>query len=167
MSVTRIIRLPALESAIARFDGWWDGRTPRERLMLSVLGVVIGGVVLVYGVIFPLQNARARAFADIRTYETLNARIRAAGSLSPQRAAPRTGPPEQVIQASAPAFGIAPQVEAIPGGGFRATIADAGYDSLVSWLADLGASSPLVVRRVTLTRRPTPGRVGAVVEFGA
>ena len=59
MSVIRIIRVPALESAIARFDAWWDSRSPRERVMLSVLGALIGGVVLVYGVIFPLQNARA------------------------------------------------------------------------------------------------------------
>lgn len=167
MSVIRIIRVPALESAIARFDAWWDSRTPRERVMLSVLGVLIGGVVLVYGVIFPLQNARAKAFADIRTHETLNARIRAAGTLSPQRVAPRAGPPEQVIQASAPSFGIAPQVEPIPGGGFRATIADVSYESLVSWLADLGASSPLRVRHVLLVRRPSPGRVSAVVEFGS
>ena len=52
MKIVRIIRLSALESTIARFDRWWDARAPRERLMLSVLGVLIGGVVLVYGVIF-------------------------------------------------------------------------------------------------------------------
>lgn len=160
----RIIRLSAFESAIARFDAWWDARAPRERVMLSVLGVLIGGVVLVYGVIFPLQNARAKAFADIRTYETLNARLRAAGTLTPQKAAPRAGPPAEVINSSATGFGIAPQVTTIPGG-VRAIIADASYDGLVGWLADLGASTKLTVRRVTLTRRPVPGRVSAVVDF--
>ncbi len=164
MKIVRIIRLSALESTIARFDRWWDARAPRERLMLSVLGVLIGGVVLVYGVIFPLQNARARAFADIRTYETLNARIRAAGSLSPQKVAPRNGAPAQVIASSAASFGIAPQVAAIPGG-VRATIPDASYDGLVGWLADLGATSTLTVRRVSLTRGNAPGRVAATVDF--
>lgn len=160
----RIIRLSAFESAIARFDSWWDARAPRERLMLSVLGALIGGVVLVYGVIFPLQNARAKAFADIRTYETLNARIRAAGTLSPQRAAPRTGDPLTVINTSGASFGIVAQVTPIPGG-VRATIADASYDGLVGWLADLGATSKLTVRSVQLTRRPAPGRVAATVDF--
>ncbi|MCW3847451.1 type II secretion system protein M [Sphingomonas sp. LB-2] len=164
MKIT-IIRLSAFESAIARFDAWWDGRSPRERVMLSVLGTLIGGIVLVYGVIFPLQNARARAFADIRTYETLNARIRAAGALSPQRAAPRTGDPLSVVNSSGASFGVVAQVTPIPGGA-RATIADASYDSLVAWLADLGATSKLTVRRVELTRR-APGRVAAVVDFGS
>jgi general secretion pathway protein M len=165
MKVIRIIRTPALESAIARFDGWWSGRTRNERVLLSILGVLLGAIILVYGVILPLQNARAKAFADIRTYETLNARIRAAGSLGPQ-IAQRTGPPLQVVQSSASGFGITPQAEALPDGSVRATIADASYDSIVSWIADLGASSQLKVRRVTLTRGGAPGRVSAVVEFG-
>lgn len=160
----RIIRISALESTIARFDSWWDARAPRERTMLSILGVLIGGVVLVYGVIFPLQNARAKAFADIRTYETLNARIRAAGTLSPQRAQPRTGDAASVINASGMQFGVVAQVTPIPGG-VRATIADASYDSLISWLADVGATSKLTVRNVQLARRPAPGRVSATVDF--
>jgi len=160
----RIIRLSALVSAIARFDSWWDARAPRERTMLSVLAVLIGGVVLVYGVIFPLQNARARAFADIRTYETLNARIRAAGTLSPQRAQPRTGDALGIVNGSGAQFGVAAQVTPIPGGA-RATIPDASYDSLIAWLADVGATSKLSVRRVEIARRPAPGRVSATVDF--
>lgn len=166
MRVVRIIRISALESAIARFDAWWDARAPRERLMLTVLGVLVGGIVLVYGVIFPLQNARAKAYADIRTYETLNARLRAAGTLSTQRAAPRAGDALAVVSGSAGTFGFTPQVTPIPGG-VRATIADASYDGLVNWLADLGASSKLTVRRVSLQRQPAPGRVSATVDFGS
>jgi len=161
----RITRLSALESTIARFDSWWDARAPRERTMLAALSVLIGGVALIYGVILPLQNARASAFADIRTYETLNARIRAAGSLSPQRAVPRGGDPLSVINGSAASLGVVAQVTPIPGGGVRATIADASYDSLVAWLADVGATSKLTVRSVQLTRRPAPGRVSATVDF--
>ena len=56
--------------------------------------------------------------------------------------------------------------EAIPGG-IRVTIADASYDTLMAWLADLGASSDLRIRRVSIQRRPTAGRVSASVDFGA
>ena len=160
----RIIRLSALESAIARFDSWWDARAPRERTLLSVLGVLIGGIILVYGVIFPLQNARAKAYADIRTYETLNARIRAAGSLSPQRAPPRTGEPDEVIGNSARAMGLTVNVEEMSGE-FRAILTDANYDTVIAWLADLGATSQLKIVSATFSRGSAPGKVNVAVQF--
>jgi general secretion pathway protein M len=165
MRVIRIVRTPAIESALARFDAWWSQRSHRERVMLSVLAVILAALVLVFAVIRPLQNARAKAFADIRTYETLNARLRAAGPLAPRRGPARTGPAAQVVSESASAFGLSPRVEAVPGG-VRATLTDASYESVMSWLADLGATSTLRVRRVSLQRAATPGRVSATVGFG-
>jgi len=166
MSVIRIIRTPALESAIARFDGWWNARSQRERVMLSVLAVLFGALILVFGVIGPLQNARAKALADIRTYETINARLRAVGPLGGPRPAPaRTGPPAQVLSVSAAGFSLSPRVEQIPGG-VRAVLTDVPYDSLIGWLGDLGATARLRVRRVSLQRGSAAGRVNATIGFG-
>lgn len=164
--IIRIIQRTGLESAIARFDAWWNARSPRERILFSVMAVLIGGVVLLYGIVMPLQNARAKAFADIRTYETLNARIRAAGTLQPRGAQPqaRVGRPDQAIIASGAAFGVTPAVEPTASG-MRATVADAPYDSVMSWLADVGATTKLKVSRVSLKRQAAPGRVSATVEF--
>lgn len=163
MSVIRT-HLPALDAALTRFNGWWSGLSTRERGMLGVLAVLLAGLVMVYGVIKPLQSARAEALSDIRTYETLTARIRAAGTLGAPAAPRRQGPPAQVASDSATSFGLVVQPEAIPGG-VRATIADGTYDSLMAWLADLSATSDLRVRRLSIQRLPTAGRISASVEF--
>jgi general secretion pathway protein M len=151
----------AIETALTRFDAFWAARSRRERWMLGVLAALLLGVILVYGVVKPLQSARAQALADIRTYETFNARLRAAGSLSTAKPA-RTGPPATMISDSAIAAGLAANTETIPAG-VRATVADGSYDSVLAWLADIG--SQLRITRVTIQRRPTPGRVSATVDF--
>ena len=165
MRLIRIVRTPALESAIARFDAWWNVRSQRERAMLSVLAAILAVVILVFGVIGPLQNARAKALADIRTYETINARLRAAGPLGPRTGPVRTGSVPSVISESAASFGLSPRLETAPGG-YRAVLTDVPYDSLVSWLGDLGATSKLRIRRVSLQRGGAGGHVNAVVGFG-
>jgi len=161
-----IARLPALEAALIRFDNWWSGLSQRERVLVSVLGGLLAFAVLVYGVVKPLQAARADSLADIRTYETLSARIRAAGTLTAARPARRQGAPAQIISSSATSFGLTAAPEVIPGG-VRVAIADMSYDTLVAWLADLAGSSDLRVKRLSMQRRPTTGRVSASVDFGA
>lgn len=161
-----ITRMPALDAALLRLDNWWSGLSRRERILVSVLGTLLIFAALVFGVIKPLQAARADALADIRTYETLSARVRAAGTLTTTRTQRRQGPPAQVASSSATSLGLVVTPEAIPGG-IRVTIADASYDTLMAWLADLGASSDLRIRRVSIQRRPTAGRVSASVDFGA
>ncbi|UZK67467.1 type II secretion system protein GspM [Sphingomonas sp. M1-B02] len=159
-----LTRMPALEAALLRFDLWWGGLSHRERVLLSVLGSLLALTVLIFGVVKPLQAARAQAMADIRTYETLSARVRAAGTLAPP-APRRQGPAVEVVNQSATAFGLVVTPEAMTGG-VRVAIADVTYDSLMAWLADLSATSDLRVRRLSIQRRPEVGRVSANVEFG-
>lgn len=161
-----LARVPALDAALIRFDGWWSGRSRREQVMLGVLALLLAGVVLVFGVVKPLQAARASALQDIRTYETLTARIRAAGTLSSSQPQRRQGSPNDVILGSAPSFGLTATVAPLPGGA-RATIGDGSYESVLAWLADLSASSSLRVTRVDIRRDAAPGRVSAIVDFGA
>jgi len=158
-------QLPTLNAGLSRIGSWWQARSPRERTMLAGLGVLLAAVVLVYGVVKPIQGARAAARADIRTYETLTARIRAAGSLSAVKPQRRTGAPEAIATQSASAFGFALTTAPIPGG-VRVSVADASYDSLVRWLADVTTTSDLRVQRVTLQRLGVPGHVSATVELG-
>lgn len=158
-------QLPTLDAGLSRSDTWWRARSPRERTLLAGLAVLLVAVVLVYGVVKPIQGARAAALADIRTYETLNARIRAAGTLSPVKPQHRTGAPDAIATQSAAAFGVVPAATPIAGG-TRVTVADASYDSLVHWLADVTTTSDLRVRRITLQRLAVPGHVSAQVELG-
>ena len=164
MRLIRIIERPAIDAALSRAGAWWNGLSPRERVLVGTLGALLALAVLVYGVVKPLQAIRADALADIRTYETLNARVRAAGTLGQAGPPPRTGPAASVVTASASTVGLTVTAEAVPGG-VRASVNDAGYDAVLGWLADLGRTSSLSVTRVDLRKTATPGRVNAIVEF--
>lgn len=157
-------QLPTLDAGLSRTHGWWQARSGRERGMLAGVAVLLGAVLLVYGVVKPIQGVRAAALADIRTFETLNARIRAAGTLTTARPPRRTGAPEAIATQSAGGFGLALTTAPVPGG-VRASVTDASYDSLIRWLADVTTSSDLRVRRVRLQRAAAPGHVSAVVEL--
>lgn len=161
-----LTRMPALEAALTRFDSWWGTLSRRERFLVGTISALLTTLVLIYGVIKPLQSARADAIADIRTYETLNARILAAGTLTRASAPRRQGTPLKVAGDSAAALGLIAVPEAIPGG-VRVTLTDANYDNLMAWFADLAASSDLRATRVSIQRGKAPGRVSAVVDFGA
>jgi general secretion pathway protein M len=157
------LRDPRLDAAIARFEGWWSGRSQRERVLLTVLGLLLAGAVTVYGVIKPLQAARAEARAEIRTYETLSARIRAAGTLSPQGPR-RTGTPVEIVQGAAQGQQLG--VTADPtDGGVRATVASGRYDQVLNWIGEVSRSSSLAVTSARITRKAEPGMVEAVVDF--
>lgn len=160
-------RMPALDAALTRFDGWWALRSQRERVLLIVMASLIAVVVTIFLIIRPLQSARAQALADIKTYETISARLRAAGTLTTQAAGgpARTGTPEAVITASAAALSVPVAVQPT-GGVFRATVADAPYDRVVSWIADLAANTPYRARQVSMAPGRGGGRVTAVVDFG-
>lgn len=163
MSIVRIIERPAIDAQLARLTHWWNGLSARERVLVGTLGVILALVVLVYGVVKPLQAARADAIADIRTYETLNARLRAAGPRVQAQMPTRTGTPAEIVTQSAASVGVA--VQATPtASGVDATVADATYDAVMQWIADVGRTSRLAARSVRITRA-APGRVSAQASF--
>ncbi len=164
MRVIRIVELPAVDAAWLRATAWWETLSPRERILVGTLGALLALAILVYGVVKPLQDARAQALSDIRTYETLSARIRAAEALGPSGPPPRTGAPDVIVTSSASAMGLTATVQPTPGG-VRATIAGASYDAIVNWLADLARTSALTATRVEFRAAPVSGQVVATVEF--
>lgn len=149
---------------IVRVTDWWGGLTPRERILVGTLGALLALAILIFGVIKPMQASRAASLADIRTYETLNARINAADALGPPAGPPpRTGAPADMVMQSAQGFGLQVQVEATPTG-MRATVPDASYDAAINWMADVARTTGLVATRVDLQKRGV-GRVFAQVEY--
>ncbi|MBR0551026.1 type II secretion system protein GspM [Stakelama marina] len=166
MKVVRITEIPALEAGLARFDAWWTGLTRRERILLGTLAALLAGVVLVYGVIKPIQSARAEAIADIRTYETLNARILAAGKLTTAQVPQRTGAPESIISSAASSAGFAVSTQPTDDG-VRATATDISYDSVLHWIEDVSKSSSLSVTRADISHGSAAGQVDVTVDFAA
>ena len=50
----KIERSPTIDAAVLRLSGWWNGLAPRERVLVGTLAVLIGGLVLVFGIVKPL-----------------------------------------------------------------------------------------------------------------
>ncbi len=163
----KIERSPTIDAAVLRVQLWWSGLSPRERVLVGTLGALLGGLVLVFGIVKPLQGARADAIADIRSHETLAARVRAAGTLVAPGTQPKLseGPPIEAAQAAANAAGLS--VTLAPGGaGATGQVAEASYEAVVGWIAAVERTTVLRARRVEMTKGGAPGRVTANVEFG-
>lgn len=154
-------RLAALELWSARAMTLWSERPPRERLLLTILGIVAMLALLATLVVRPLLAARAEALADIRTYETLNARLRAAGPALAAQKPRRTGDPATIISGSASEYGVAIQGSEPEGDAIRVVIAEAPFDAVMRWLAEVEGSSDLRVIEAQFDRRPATGFVGA------
>ncbi len=159
-----IRRNARIEAALARFDRWWQGLTDRERWLVGILATLLAGVVLVYGVVKPVQAARAQARADIRQAETLMARVRAAGRLEATPQTLAAGPPQTILANAASAAGLQP-VLGSGGAGVTATLTDAPYPAVVAWLAEVSRTSTIGVARVAMRRGTASGRVNATIEF--
>lgn len=166
MSRLTITRSPTLDAAADRLRGWWGGLSPRERWLVGTLGALPGLLILVFGIVQPLQTARAQALADIRTYETLTARVRAAGTLvAPgSQPAPRPGAPVEAAQAAARERGVAVTLAPVATG-LGGQLTDTAYENLIGWIADVEQTTPLRLRRADLRPGSAPGRVVGNVEF--
>lgn len=51
---------------IGRATSWWDGREPRERILLGILAGLLSLFLLVFLVILPLQSLSDRAETELR-----------------------------------------------------------------------------------------------------
>lgn len=50
---------------IGAMTGWWDGREPRERLLLAVLSALVTVFLIIFAVVLPLQAASSAAKSDL------------------------------------------------------------------------------------------------------
>ena len=158
---------PTAEPARQKLIAWWAARSRREQWLLGTLAVLAGLWLLITALVQPMLAARAQARNDIRTYESLNARLRGAGSLATATAQPQmSGSPATILSSTGAQFGLVPVV-AGEGATLRVTIADAPYESVLRWIAAFEGSSTLRVIRLRVARRPTSGFVSAELAVRA
>ena len=61
MSLDFATLFPTAEPARQKLIGWWQARSPRERIVLAVMGGLIALWVLISLIILPIQRARAES----------------------------------------------------------------------------------------------------------
>jgi len=147
------MRLAALEPWWDRGRVWWSGRSIREQLLLGTLaGLGILALLLIL-IVRPLEAERAQAAADIRTYETLAMRVRAAGP-GLGTAAARKGTPSAIVAASAATASLNVERVEPEGGRLTVVLGPAPFDSVLRFVADLEQTSALRVGEAHIEAGP-------------
>ncbi|MET0293855.1 MAG: type II secretion system protein M [Phenylobacterium sp.] len=147
---------------------WWSFRTPRERLMLSALAIVLALFALWYGLYAPLLamrgEAQARYAKAISEQAQLHATVRQIRTLSAAAKPPSQLAPEEAIRTTASAAGLeVERVEPDPDGGLRVAIAGAPATSLFPWLAVLQREHGLAAKTLVVVKGDNGLRLDATL----
>lgn len=143
---------PFWDRGADRALGFWDARSAREQILLGALVAVGLVALLLVAVVKPLESARARAAADIRTYDMLTMRLKTAG---PVTGTVQAGPPAAKVSQAAAAAGLAVQRIEPSGGRLNVVLADAPFDAVARFVAEIERTSSLRVSEARIDRSPT------------
>jgi general secretion pathway protein M len=156
-----------------RLRTWYAGLSQREQRLVAVGSVVLGILLLVGGLLLPLQSAVSTAVqrsqmhrADLEWMRANAAEIRSGALTLPRE----TGEAPVVLvdrvgreNGLANAFrGTQPSVG---GRGVRVQLEAAPFDTMITWLATLEQHYGLTIDTVTVERAAKPGIVNASITL--
>jgi general secretion pathway protein M len=154
-----------------KLRAWYASLQEREQRVVAVGGVVLAFLVLVLGILMPLQSAvssaarRNEAKRQDLAWMQLNApEIRAAGNQLTEE----TGEaPVVLVDRVAREAGLGGTLRGTQpsGAGVRVQLEAAPFDILVTWLATLDERYGLAIESITVDRAARPGVVNASVTF--
>ncbi len=148
---------------------WWQGREPRERVLLSIMMTLIAVVLLWLGIYRPVEAGLRKAaldnleaaerYADVAYKVDLlkhgNKRVGGASAL----------PVEQIVGQSAGEAGFTlERVQAQGNDGVDVAIASARATALLGWIAGLEAQG-VAVSKAMISPSGTTGTVSAQLSF--
>jgi general secretion pathway protein M len=150
---------------------WYAGLQQREQRVVVIGGVVVAFLVLVLGILLPLQSAVSSAVKRNQTeredlaWMQVNApEIRAAGNQLP---ADTGEAPVVLVDRVGREAGLASALRGTQpnGNGVRVQLEAAPFDTLVSWLATLDERYGFAIESITVDRAARPGVVNASITF--
>jgi general secretion pathway protein M len=150
---------------------WYAGLQAREQRMVAVGGVLLALIILVGGILMPLQSATSRAVDhtkqqrdDLAWMRANSAEIRAAAG---QMVVDTGEAPLVLVDRTGRMAGLTDALRGTQpsGTGVRVQLEGASFDSLVTWLANLDQNYGLGVDSITLDRAAKPGLVNANITF--
>jgi general secretion pathway protein M len=143
---------------MGRVSAWYIGLTTRERTLVSVAGVLMALVVLVYGIILPvgdaLDDAALRHRLATERAGRITAQLSGLKSAARANAAAPAGPVEQLVGASAQEAGFVIQSNQQRGADATVIVIPAARPSAaLAWIDGLSAQG-LAVEQLTMTPAP-------------
>lgn len=142
----------------------WDGRTPRERVMLAVMAAALLGVGGFYGVVTPLKRASGETRQRLQEAREQAAALKLASvKAAPSR--PDARPVAAIVETSAAGLGVPIARKRQEGeGAFTIWITAIEGRALLPWVASLERQSGLRVDGFTASRLDN-GLVEAEITF--
>jgi type II secretory pathway component PulM len=155
---------PALQAAAALRHAL-SSRSPRERVLLAALALVLAGGAVWTGVAQPLRDRAALLEDRIRRHTLALPRVAALPPADPQpQAASDSRPLPAILTETATAAGLDLYRLRDQGGPVSVTIEAAAFDAVVLWFETLETRHRLRLARVTMARAGAPGTVAVTLE---
>jgi general secretion pathway protein M len=154
-----------------KLSAWYAGLQSREQRMVAVGGVCVAVLILLFGILMPLQSAVSSAVKSNETkredlaWMRVNApEIRASGGQLP---ADTGEAPVVLVDRVGREAGLGSALRGTQpnGTGVRVQLEAASFDTLVSWLATLDERYGLAIESITVDRTAQPGTVNASITF--
>jgi general secretion pathway protein M len=155
-----------------KLKAWYGSLQPRERLWVAFGGVAVALMILILGILMPLQSAVSSAAKGTETrredlaWMRANApEVRARGGDIPAD----TGEvPVVLVDRVGREAGLAGSLRGTQPnttGGVRVQLEAAPFDTMVTWLDTLDRRYGLAIESITVDRTPAPGLVNASISF--
>jgi len=155
-----------------KLRNWYAGLQEREQRVVAIGAIALGLIILIGGILMPLQSAVSRAVKETDTrredlaWMRVNApEVRAFGNQVPVD----TGEaPVVLVDRVAREAGLASALRGTqpnPTGGVRVQLEAAPFDTMIAWLDTLDRRHGLSIESITVDRTPAPGMVNASVSF--
>ncbi|HEX3949316.1 MAG TPA: type II secretion system protein M [Steroidobacteraceae bacterium] len=155
-----------------KLKAWYASLQAREQRVVAIGAVALGLIVLIGGIVLPLQSAvsRARLAAGTRrddlAWMRANApEIRARGAEIP---ADTGEAPVVLVDRVGREAGLGTALRGTQPnstGGVRVQLESAPFDTLIGWLDTLDRRYGLAIESITVDRTPSPGLVNASISF--
>jgi general secretion pathway protein M len=158
---------------VTKFKTWYAGLQERERRVVVIGAAALGLLILVGGVLLPLQSqvSAAGRRAETRREDLAWMRINAPEIQSgAARVFKDTGEaPVVIVDRASREAGLGSTLKGTQpsGNGVRVQLEAAPFDSMVTWLATLDQRYGLAIDSITVDRGARPGLVNANVTFAA
>lgn len=158
---------------LERLRAWYSSLKERERRIVLAGAIALAVLVLIGGILLPLQSAvsAARKRADARRADLAwmhaNAPLVAAAGTTVFN---DTGEaPVVIVDRVGREAGLGPALKGTQpnGAGVRVQLEAAPFDTMVGWIATLDERYGLAVDSITVDRAARPGVVNANITFAA
>jgi general secretion pathway protein M len=160
-----------MNKQLEKLQVWYAGLQQREQRVVAIGGVLVAVLILVLGILLPLQSAVSTAVTRNQTeredlaWMQVNApEIRAAGNQMP---ADTGEAPVVLVDRVGREAGLASALRGTQpnGTGVRVQLEAAPFDTLINWLATLDERYGFAIETITVDRAARPGVVNASITF--